>query len=115
MPQLKTKEPKPNFDRRPSCYVDDPALLGFTFEVGKSEEIFLLHSFLSRIELKSENEILFHYTYGIVRVTGSHLEHLYRMVKQHVIGGIRPSALDDPCRAEMEVRQIVFEDAKIIE
>jgi hypothetical protein len=90
--------------------MDDPALLGFTFEVGKSNEIFLLHSFLSQIELKSENEIAFHYTYGIVRVTGSHLEHLYKMVKQHVIGGIRPSAPDDPCRAEMEVRKIVFEE-----
>jgi hypothetical protein len=67
-------------------------------------------TFLSRIELKNENEILFHYTYGIVRVTGSHLEHLYRMVKKQVIGGIRPSAPDDPCRAEMEVTKIVFEE-----
>jgi hypothetical protein len=115
MTQLKTKEPKLNSDQRPSCYMSDPALLGFTFEVGKSNEIFLLHSFLSRIELKGENEILFHYTYGIVRVTGSHLEHLYRMMKQHVVGGIQPSAPDDPCRAEMEVREIVFEDARATE
>lgn len=75
----------------------------------KAREIFLLHSFLSRIELNGESEILLHYTYEIVRVAGSHLEYLYRMVKQHVVGGIRPNTPDDPCRREVEVREIVFE------
>ena len=89
--------------------------LGFIFELGANHEIFAAHSFLSRIEMKDENEVVFHYTYGVVRVSGRHLKTIYEQAKQYTIGVVRPSDPDDLCRAEIEVTRIVFEDAKIIE
>jgi hypothetical protein len=113
MSHLKTKESKETAPQ-PTCFRWDAgaARLGFTFELGGKHEIFAVHSFLSRIEMKGENEIAFHYTYGVVHVIGHHLKDIYQQAKQYTIGVIRPSDLDDPCRAEIEVTRIVFEDAK---
>jgi len=110
MAQLKTKDgtPKPE----PTCFEWGFSLLGFTFELGGKNELFALHSFLSHIEMKGEEEISFHYTYGMVRVTGHHLKTIYQLVKEQKIGVIRSSDPDDPCRVEIEVSKIVFEDAK---
>jgi hypothetical protein len=110
MAQLKTKDgtPKPE----PTCYKWEAPNLGFTFELGGRKQLLALHSFLSHIEMKGEEEISFHYTYGVVRVIGRHLETIYELVKQHHIGVIRPSELNDPCRNEVEVTQIIFEDAQ---
>ena len=74
--------------------------------------MFAHHSFLMRIEMKNENEICFYYTYGVVRVIGRKLEMIYNLALPRVLGGVRPTAPDDPCRNEIEVREIVFEDAK---
>jgi hypothetical protein len=110
MSQLKSKDgtPKPE----PTCFKWETPNLGFTFELGGKKRLLALHSFLSHIEMKGEEEISFHFTYGVVRVIGRHLETIYGLVKQHHIGVIRPSELNDPCRSEVEVTQIVFEDAK---
>ena len=64
--------------------------------------------------MKGEEEISFHYTYGVVRVIGRHFEDIFRMVKLHHIGVIRPSEADDPCRDKVEVTQIVFEEVKAV-
>ena len=74
--------------------------------------MFAHHSFLMRIEMKNENEIWFHYTYGVVRVIGRKLELIYSLTISRVLGGVRPTDSDDPCRAEIEVREIVFESMK---
>ncbi len=73
--------------------------------------MFALHSFLMRIEMKNQNEIWFHYTYGIVRVSGRKLELIYTLAEPRVLGGVRPTESDDTCRDEIEVREIVFEGA----
>jgi len=112
MPELKTKDPKRPFDLKPSCYIQDPSPFGFTFELARNNRIFAPHSFLVRMEMKNGNEIRFHYTYGVVRVIGQNMELLFSMTKNHVLDGLRPSDPDDPCRDEIEVTQIVFEDAK---
>jgi hypothetical protein len=112
MSHLKTKDgtSKPE----PTCFKWETPTLGFTFELGGKKRLLALHSFLSHIEMKGEEEISFHYTYGVVRVIGRHLENVYHLVKQHHIGVIRPSELNDPCRSEVEVTEIVFEDAKAV-
>ena len=111
MAQLKTKDgnPKPE----PTCfqYGDNPRL-GFTFELGEKHEIFAPHSFLSRIEMKNGDEICFHYTYGVVQIIGRNLHEIFGRIKGQSIGGFRPSDPDDPCRVEIEIRKIVFKDAK---
>jgi hypothetical protein len=110
MTQLKGKDGKPKPE--PTCYIWETPNLGFTFELGGKKRLLALHSFLSHIEMKGEEEISFHYTYGVVRVIGRHLEKIYQLAKEQHIGVIRPSELNDPCRNEVEVKQIVFEDAK---
>ena len=62
------------------------------------------------MEMKNGNEIYFHYTYGVVRVTGQNMELLFSMTKNHVLGGLRRSDPNDLCRDEIEITQIVFED-----
>ena len=110
MAQLKTKDGTP--EPEPTCFNHgDSPRLGFTFELGAKNEIFAPHSFLSRVELKS-SEITFHYTYGTVRVIGRGLDKIFGWIKgQEFIGVLRRSDPDDPCRAEIEIREIVFEEA----
>ncbi len=74
--------------------------------------MFAQHSFLMRIEIKNGEEICFYYTYGVVRVIGRKLEMMYNLALPHVLGSVRPTAPDDPCREEIEVTDVVFEDAR---
>lgn len=112
MPELKTKDPNRTFDLKPTCFGNDAGSTGLSFVLKGGIRMFAPYSFLMRIEMKSENEIWFHYTYGLVRVIGRNLGLIYTLSISHVLGGVRPTAPDDPCRDEIEVTQIVFEDAK---
>ncbi len=60
--------------------------------------------------MKSEREICFYYTYGTVRVIGPRVELIYTLALPRVLGGVQPSAPDDPCCDEVEVRAVVFEE-----
>ena len=61
--------------------------------------------------MRGNEEIVIHYTFGVVRLIGHQLEAIYSLLKQHHLDFARPSEANDPCRAEIEVREIVFEDA----
>jgi len=112
MSELKTKKTKLKDDPRPTCFAHDAGSSGLSFVLKGGIRMFAPYSFLMRIEMKSENEICFHYTYGLVRVIGRKLGLIYTLSISHVLGGVRPTDPDDPCRDEIEVTQIVFEDAK---
>ena len=71
--------------------------------------MFALHSFLMRIEMKNETEICFHYTYGVVRVIGCKLEMIYRLALPQVLGSVKLTEPDDPCRDEIEVTAVIFD------
>jgi hypothetical protein len=45
-------------------------------------------------------------------VIGHHLEAIFSLLKQHNLDFTRLSEAHDPCRDEIEVTRIVFEDAK---
>ena len=62
--------------------------------------------------MRGENEIAVHYTFGVVRLRGRHLEAIYSLLKQHSLELARLSDADDPCRNEIEVTQILFETSK---
>ena len=57
-----------------------------------------------------DEEIAVHYTFGVVRVIGHHLEAIYSLLKQHNLDFARLSDAHDPCRDEIEVTRIVFEN-----
>jgi hypothetical protein len=108
MSELKTKDPQRPFDLKPTCFANDAGSSGLSFELKGGIRMFAPYSFLMRIEIKSENEIWFHYTYGLVRVIGRKLGLIYTLTISRVLGGVRPTDPDDPCRDEIEVRKIEF-------
>ena len=109
MPQLKTKDgtPKPE----PTCYKLGVSLLGINFEMAGKTQLFAHYSFLSHIEMVGEDEIAIHYTFGVVRVIGHHLEAIYSPLRQHNLEFARVSEANDPCRNEIEVTKMMFETA----
>jgi hypothetical protein len=113
MPQLKTRDgtQKPES----TCYKLGVSLLGINFELPGKTQLFAHYSFLSHIEIRGDEEIVIHYTFGVVRVVGRHLEAIYSLLKQHHLDFVRLSETHDPGRDEIEVRQIVFEDANVTE
>ena len=110
MSELKTKDGKPKPE--PTCYKLGASLLGINFELPGKTQLFAHYSFLSHIEMRREDEVAIHYTFGVVRVIGHHLKAIYLLLKQHQLDFARLSEANDPCRDEIEVTQIVFEDAK---
>jgi len=110
MAHLKTKDgtPKPE----PTCYKLGGTQLGANFELSDETRLFAHYSFLSHMEMRRGDEIAIHYTFGIVRVIGHHLEAIFSLLKQHNLDFVRLSDAGDPCRTEIEVTRIVFEDAE---
>ena len=110
MTQLKTKDgtTKPE----PTCYKLGGTQLGTNFELSDKTRLFAHYSFLSHVEMRGNKEIAIHYTFGVVRLIGHHLEAIFSLLKQHDLDFARPSDLTDSCRAEIEIRKIVFEDAE---
>ena len=109
MSQLKTKDgaSKPE----PTCYKLGGTQLGTNFELPDKTRLFAHYSFLSHVEMRGNEEIVIHYTFGVVRLIGHHLEAIFSLLKQHNLDFARLSEAHDPCRDEIEVTQIVFEDA----
>jgi hypothetical protein len=112
MPQLKTKDGATNSE--PTCYKLGTSLLGINFEVSGKTQLFAHYSFLSHIEIRGDEEIAIHYTFGVVRVIGHHLGAIYSLLKQHNLEFARPSEANDPRRFEIEVTQIAFEEVKAV-
>jgi hypothetical protein len=111
MSQLKTKDgtSKPE----PTCYKLGGSRLGINFELPNKARLFAHYSFLSHIEMRGEDEIAVHYTFGVVRVIGHHLGAIYSLLKQHNLDFARVSEANDSCRFEIEVTKISFEDAVV--
>ena len=104
MPQLKGANHKPE----PTCYTLETSAVGINFELVGGNQLFACYSFLSYIRLEGEENICFHYTFGELQVKGRHLLKIYDLAKQHTLGVVRSSKSDDPCRAEIEVKQIIL-------
>jgi hypothetical protein len=108
MSQLKIKgAPKPE----PTCYKLGGSQLGINFELSDKTQLFAHYSFLSHLAMRREDEIAIHFTFGVVRVMGHHLEAIYSLLKQHNLDFARCSEAHDPCCDEIEVKEIIFDDA----
>ena len=99
----------------PSCYKLGGNQLGTNFELQDKTQLFAHYSFLSHVEMRGNEEIAIHYTFGVVRVIGHHLESIYSLLKEHNLDFVRRSEANDPCLEEVEVAHIAFENAKIAE
>jgi hypothetical protein len=110
MSPLKTKDGTSKLE--PTCYKLGGTQLGTNFELPDKTRLFAHYSFLSHVEMRGYEEIVIHYTFGVVRLSGHHLEAIFSLLKQHNLDFARLSEAHDPCRDEIEVTQIVFEDAR---
>jgi hypothetical protein len=113
MPQLKTRDGTPRPE--PTCYKLGGSQLGANFELSDKNQLFAHYSFLSHIEMHNDDEIAIHYTFGVVRLTGHRLDGIYSLLRQHNLDFVCVSEANDPCRDEIEVTRIVFEDPRITE
>ena len=96
----------------PTCYKLGTSLLGINFELADKTQLFAHYSFLSHLEMPGNEEIAIHYTFGVVRILFHLLDPIYSLLKQHNLEFARASEARDPCRGEIEITRIVFEDAK---
>jgi hypothetical protein len=110
MPQLKARDG--TLRPEPTCYKLGGSQLGANFELADKIQFFAHYSFLSHVEMRGTEEVVIHYTFGVVRVIGHHLEAIYSLLRQHNLEFARPSEAHDPCRDEIEITQIVFEDVE---
>jgi hypothetical protein len=96
----------------PTNYERDSRAAGINFQLSGQRQLFAPYSFLSHAEMKGEEEIVFHYTFGMVRVKGEHLDFIYSMVRNHELGSIN-CAKDESAKLEdPRIKEIVFEKSQ---
>jgi hypothetical protein len=98
-----TSEPKPtNYER-------DSRAAGINFQLPQKRQLFAPYSFLTHAQMNREEEIVFHYPFGMVRVKGDHLDYIYSLVRGHELSSINCSADESAKPDEPRVREITFE------
>lgn len=105
---LKTKDGMVRSE--PVCFTRDSCAMGITFELKARTALFAPYAFLSHAQRIQQDQIIFHYSFGVVRLIGHHLETIFSLLKQHNLDFARLSEANDRCRDEIEVARIVFEN-----
>jgi hypothetical protein len=97
------------FESKPTNYDRDSRTAGINFQISRTHQLFAPYSFLSHAEMKGEGEIIFHYTFGVVRVTGDHLGYIYSLVLGHELSCINCAPNEAAKPDDPRVKEIVFE------
>ena len=108
---IKTKDG--TFDSKPANYERDTHPAGINFELKDGTALFAPYSFLSHA-LRHPDEIVIHYSFGVVRVQGERLSPLFTLIRSQELGSIncameKIAKSEEPC-----VRDILFDDAEAI-
>ena len=105
---LKTKDG--TFDSKPANYERDTHPAGINFELKDGTALFAPYTFLSHA-LYHSDEIVIHYSFGIVRLQGERLNLIFTLIRGHELCSIN-CAMDKTAKPEEpSVRSILFEDA----
>lgn len=104
---LKTKDG--TFDSKPVNYERDTHPAGINFELKDGTALFAPYSFLSHA-LYHSDEIIIHYSFGLVRVRGECLRPLFTMIHSQELGSINCAAEKIANPEEPRIREILFED-----
>ena len=105
---LKTKDG--TFDTKPANYERDSHPAGINFELKDGTALFAPYSFLSHA-LYHSDEIVIHYSFGIVRVRGERLSPIFNMIRSQELGSINCAADKIAKLEKPHIRDILFEDA----
>ena len=105
---IKTKDG--TFDFKPVNYERETHPAGINFELKDGTALFAPYSFLSHALLKTE-EIIIHYSFGVVRIRGERLRSIFTMIRSQDLGSINCAADKIANPEEPRIRNIQFEDA----
>ena len=108
---LKTKDG--TFDTKPANYERDTHPAGINFELKDGTALFAPYSFLSHA-LYHSDEIVIHYSFGLVRVRGERLSPVFTMIRSQELGSINCAADKIGKPEEPRIRDILFEDAEAL-
>jgi hypothetical protein len=108
---LKTKDG--TFDSKPANYERDTHPAGINFELRDGTALFAPYSFLSHA-LRHPDEIIIHYSFGVVRVRGERLSPVFTMIRSQELGSINCAAEKIAKPEEPRIRDILFEDAEAL-
>jgi len=108
---LKTKDG--TFDSKPANYERDTHPAGINFELKDGTALFAPYSFLSHA-LCHADEIIIHYSFGVVRVRGERLRPLFTIIRSQELGSINCAADKIAKPEEPLIRDILFEDAEAL-
>ena len=108
---IKTKDG--TFDSKPANYERDTHPAGINFELKDGTALFAPYSFLSHA-LYHSDEIVIHYSFGLVRVRGERLNPVFTMIRSQELGSINCAADKIAKTDEPRIREILFEDAEAL-
>jgi hypothetical protein len=108
---LKTKDG--TFDSKPANFARDTHPAGINFELKDGTALFAPYSFLSHA-LYHSDEIVVHYSFGVVRVRGERLSQIFTMIRSQELGSINCAAEKMAKPEEPRIREILFEDAEAL-
>ena len=106
---LKTKDG--TFDSKPANYERDTHPAGINFELKDGTALFAPYSFLSHA-LRHPDEIVIHYSFGLVRVRGERLSLIFTMIRSQELGSINCATDKIAKPEEPRIQDILFEDAE---
>ena len=108
---LKTKDG--TFDCKPANYERVTRPAGINFELKDGTALFAAYSFLSHA-LRHPDEIVIHYSFGVVRVHGERLSTIFTMIRSQELGSINCAAEKIVKPEEPRIRDILFEDVEAL-
>ena len=108
---LKTKDG--TFDSKPANYERDTHPAGINFELKDGTALFAPYSFLSHA-LYHSDEIVIHYSFGLVRVRGERLNPVFTMIRSQELGSINCATETIVKPEEPRVRDILFEEVETV-
>ncbi len=108
---LKTKDG--TFDAKPANYERDTHPAGINFELKDGTVLFAPYSFLSHA-LRHPDEIVIHYSFGVVRVRGERLSPIFAMIRSQELGSLNCAADKIAKPEEPHIREILFEEAEML-
>jgi hypothetical protein len=109
---LKTKDG--TFDSKPANFERDTHPAGINFQLPDQRQLFAPYSFLSHAKMYKEEEIVIHYTFGVVRVKGGHLGKIYSILCNHELAAINCDAERTTNPGETHIRETEFEEIEPI-
>jgi hypothetical protein len=109
------KRPDGTIESKPTNYERDSRAAGINFLFSGPRHLFAPYSFLSHAQMNGEEEIVFHYSFGMLRVKGDHLNYIYSLVRRHELGSINCDTGTSDKPDDPHIREIVFEEIDAVE